>query len=259
MIQTLNLLFSQPPDGVTDEMFNAWYDPHVPEILTVPSFKAGQRFRSDPPVDIDDALIPFSFLAVYDVEGDFDEAMEEKEHHQLSTISLYRQFREVNVDGPELNPWLEDIRFAWWTGHAISPRVETAAERQDVTTLNLLFSNRPARISDEEYNAWYDPHVPEILSVPGFVGAQRFRRDSRPNSKVKYNRLSEYEYLCIYEIAVPFDQALREMDRCMLGSFVQYRERKKNDPSGPPVNDWLEEIEFAWWNGQPLGERIVGD
>jgi hypothetical protein len=45
---------------------------------------------------------------------------------------------------------------------------------------------------DGEFNEWYDgTHVPELLAVPGFVSARRFRRvgdDGTP------------EYLAVYEI-----------------------------------------------------------
>ncbi|CAO5244770.1 DUF4286 family protein [Frankia sp. AgKG'84/4] len=35
---------------------------------------------------------------------------------------------------------------------------------------------------EDEYNAWYDDeHIPDILKVPGFVGARRYRaRDAGP-------------------------------------------------------------------------------
>jgi len=41
--------------------------------------------------------------------------------------------------------------------------------------LHLVFSKPPEAISDEEYNRWYDFHLGEILVVPGFVSARRYR------------------------------------------------------------------------------------
>jgi len=43
---------------------------------------------------------------------------------------------------------------------------------------------------EQEWNAWYDEkHVPELLTVPGFVSAKRYRDTSNPHS-----------YLAAYEI-----------------------------------------------------------
>ena len=41
--------------------------------------------------------------------------------------------------------------------------------------LHLVFSKPPETISDTEYNRWYDFHLGEILVVPGFVSARRYR------------------------------------------------------------------------------------
>ncbi len=48
---------------------------------------------------------------------------------------------------------------------------------------------------EDEFNAWYSgQHIPEILELPGFVGAQRYELDpaSAPTSG--------YGYLTIYEV-----------------------------------------------------------
>jgi hypothetical protein len=40
----------------------------------------------------------------------------------------------------------------------------------------MVVRSGPAEGREDEYNRWYDEvHVPEILAVPGFVGARRFR------------------------------------------------------------------------------------
>jgi hypothetical protein len=49
--------------------------------------------------------------------------------------------------------------------------------------------------SDDEFNRWYsDVHLPEILGLPSFVGARRFKLDARiPASSV-------HRYLAVYEV-----------------------------------------------------------
>jgi hypothetical protein len=45
---------------------------------------------------------------------------------------------------------------------------------------------------EDEYNRWYDgTHVPELLAVPGFVSARRYRRVGGDGVA---------EYLAVYEI-----------------------------------------------------------
>jgi hypothetical protein len=41
--------------------------------------------------------------------------------------------------------------------------------------LHLVLSKPPEAISDDEYNRWYDFHLGELLVVPGFVSARRYR------------------------------------------------------------------------------------
>jgi hypothetical protein len=50
---------------------------------------------------------------------------------------------------------------------------------------------------EEEYNRWYrDVHIPELLAVPGFVGARRYRvRDDLTRGETRKPR-----YLTVYEL-----------------------------------------------------------
>ena len=70
--------------------------------------------------------------------------------------------------------------------------------------VHLVFSEPPPGVSDDEYNAWYDEHVKEILRVDGWVSATRYRvdRSSAPVSTGGYRYLSRYELDCPPEEAV---------------------------------------------------------
>ena len=50
--------------------------------------------------------------------------------------------------------------------------------------LHLVFSKPPESVSDEEFNRWYDAHLDEILAVPGFRSAKRFRLEGIVNPEV---------------------------------------------------------------------------
>ena len=57
----------------------------------------------------------------------------------------------------------------------------------------LLTITEPPPDMEEEFNAWYDEeHLPERLSIPGFLSARRWARDGRPG---------EGRYLATYELA----------------------------------------------------------
>lgn len=61
----------------------------------------------------------------------------------------------------------------------------------------LVFTN-PLPGQDDEYNRWYDgQHVPDVLRIPGFVGARRFRVESEAANA---GGLPPTKYLAIYEV-----------------------------------------------------------
>lgn len=59
----------------------------------------------------------------------------------------------------------------------------------------LVFTNaRDGR--DDEFNAWYDEiHLPEVVEVPGFTGAERYAIRPQPGEPAPTHR-----YLAIYDM-----------------------------------------------------------
>jgi hypothetical protein len=59
----------------------------------------------------------------------------------------------------------------------------------------LLTITEPPPYMEEEFNAWYDTeHLPERLSIPGFLSARRWVADCKPG---------EGKYLATYELESP--------------------------------------------------------
>jgi hypothetical protein len=59
--------------------------------------------------------------------------------------------------------------------------------------LLLVMVNHTAEVDDEEFNQWYfEEHVPERLSCPGFISARRFRANEGTPT-----------YLALYELESP--------------------------------------------------------
>lgn len=67
-------------------------------------------------------------------------------------------------------------------------------------TIQLVFSN-PAAGRDDEFNEWYDNvHLPDILSIPGMVSAQRYDLYEAEIYRVPGGATPAHRYLTIYEM-----------------------------------------------------------
>lgn len=123
-----NLVFSQPPEGVSDEEFGEWYDAHLYEILAVDGFVSAQRFRLEPVVQDEGSPNQFRFLATFELEGDAKEIFAEQERQGLNTRQSYVDFKDANPDSkPPLPTWWDGVRFASWVLTPIGDRVDAAS------------------------------------------------------------------------------------------------------------------------------------
>lgn len=97
----------------------------------------------------------------------------------------------------------------------------------------LVFTNpRPGR--DDEYNDWYsNVHLKDLLSIPGVVGAQRFRRViSDPDGQ------PQYSYLAVYELDRDFGEVAKELgERAGAGAMVI---SEALDSEGALITAWEE-------------------
>lgn len=99
---------------------------------------------------------------------------------------------------------------AMMTGEALTGRVRSAttpdAEGQD-RLLYIVLTNCTAG-DDDAFNDWYsNRHLTDVVDVPGFVAAQRFRMIDQPGMPP-----CPYRYLSIYEVlAKDADAAFAEL------------------------------------------------
>ena len=112
-----------------------------------------------------------------------------------------------------------------------------------MATKQLLVFSNPTDGKDSEYNDWYDgQHLPDVLAVPGFVGAQRFRIGA-PDANLPG---SNWSYLAIYEIEESsFDAAWLELQARSASGVVR--------PSDA-INLATTSVVLA----SPLGPRVTG-
>lgn len=121
--------------------------------------------------------------------------------------------------------------------------------------IHLVFSDPPAHVSEDEYDVWYNAHVQEILGVDGWVAATRYRIEG----VVDPERTGIYRFLSLYELDVPPEIAIANLESAGLGSGDSYVELKDGADEGDPLPlpDWFVDIRFGSMNGTARSDRIT--
>ncbi len=122
MSSNLQLVFGTPGPGVSDEEFDAWYDEHLDEILSIPGFRSAQRYRLqsvvvDPGIDL-----AFRHVVVYEVDSDTAALMAAMQERELNSASSYSDRKDHDSSGPALPAWWGQVRFASFNCIAIGER-----------------------------------------------------------------------------------------------------------------------------------------
>jgi hypothetical protein len=125
--RNLHLVFSHPGEGVSDAEFDAWYDAHLDEILSMPGFHSAQRYRLEPAVVADGVAFPFRNVVVYQVDDDTAALMRGMEEAQLITADSYEDRKAEGDDGgPQLPDWWAGVRFHSFNAIAVGERHDAA-------------------------------------------------------------------------------------------------------------------------------------
>jgi tRNA A37 threonylcarbamoyladenosine biosynthesis protein TsaE len=108
MPQKLYLVFSRPPDRISNEEYLRWYDLHARENIVSPGFLSAQRFSV---TAARDNATPLTHLALYEYEGEMDTWRQD----------LERRIDEKDIDLPE---WFGEITFESWDCSPLTERIE---------------------------------------------------------------------------------------------------------------------------------------
>ena len=152
MTENLHLVFSKPPEAISDEEYNRWYDFHLGEILVVPGFVSARRYRL-PTVKGDWTPSGHRYLSAYEIEGDPRDVMTELD------VAWYREHADENTQVPG---FLANWRFRL-EPEVIDPTSATVATHlaiyevdRDLATLRANLG--AARVTNEAgWPAWFDP------------------------------------------------------------------------------------------------------
>ena len=124
MAGNLQIVFSTPGDSVSDEEFDAWYEEHLDEILSIPGFHSAQRYALQPAVVDAELPMPWRRMVVYEVDDDTAALMRAMEETNLVSADSYEDRKEAGDDGPALPAWWAQVRFASYNCIAIGDRVQ---------------------------------------------------------------------------------------------------------------------------------------
>jgi len=235
------VVFSRHPQLVTEEDYDRWHGMHISQVLGVPGFAAATRYELVPALDEPAEADRFTRASVYEMQVSAREAMAAL----ADTVSSGRM---------DLPDWFGKIHVASWLAHPLGPRVEHGVTEAEAVSgsLQLVFSDAgdaDHAVSDGSFDGWYDQHLDEILSIPGFTSAQRYRLEdvTRPAAGTIPDRR-----LCVYTTTKSPHELRAEMERMVLLSADSYSRLKDTDSTGPALPDWWDSVRFASWNLIPL-------
>jgi hypothetical protein len=129
MSRYLHLVFSQPPEGVTDSDYDEWYDSHVDEILAVPGWESVRRYRVTPVVEAGDGQA-FRYVAVYELSVEPPVAVAALEQAGMGNADSYVELKDEEGDSTPLPlpDWFTDVVFGSWNCEAVGDRIEAGSE-----------------------------------------------------------------------------------------------------------------------------------
>jgi hypothetical protein len=234
----LHIVFSRSPDVVTAGEYGRWYESQLSRILGGPGFAAATRY--DLVTALDEPAEPdrFTTAALYEIE-------------EKDSGALAAGVASGSMDVPGR---FGQVRVSSWLATVLGERKQRGGTGGDAArqSLQLVFSEagdagRP--VPDESLDGWYQQHLDEILSIPGFTSAQRYRLTmlARPEGGAIPGRR-----LCVYTTTKPPAELRAEMERMNLLSADSYSRLKDSDQTGPALPEWWDTVRFASWNLIPV-------
>ena len=106
----------------------------------------------------------------------------------------------------------------------------------------LMVLSNPVEGQDEAYNDWYtNTHLDEVISIPGFVAAQRFKLTE---AQIAGFPTSSHTYLAIYEIeGDPADAFEVLVDELQSGRME--------------LPESIEQATISPWSFEAISERVA--
>jgi hypothetical protein len=99
----------------------------------------------------------------------------------------------------------------------------------------LEFTAPPAEVPDDEFSAWYERHVSEVLAIPGFHGVRRYWLAQGVPSRPPIR----FRHLCVYVLGGSAEPGLAERGRRLAGGEMS-------------SESWFADVRVETFAGRPL-------
>ena len=193
-MKAILLVLSQPGSPEVAHEYNDWYtNTHVPEGLAVPGYTCVTRYKAfdgwDP--------FPQKYLSLHELEVTSTDDVRRIRDEHLRFVTDGRigrarvgRAREGLID--------RSLNRGWYYVAVEPVQHSKNTPPQTPNSVFVTFNGPKEPGMADEYNRWYrDVHLPDVLSCPGFIRAQRFRITDV--SMIDQPWVTNLEYVNIYE------------------------------------------------------------
>ncbi|MBC3191722.1 hypothetical protein H7X46_11680 [Pseudonocardia sp. C8] len=160
-----NLFFAWSTYTTDYDTYARWYDEeHIPQVMDAPGMVGAQRFliADTKPLPGVESL-DFGHLAMYELDGSAQGFRDEVKRNLMSQEMVLPDFME------------QPFRALFLSAVSEPFHTEALAQVEDLDDRQMFFAWSRHTTDDATFARWYDEeHIPQILSAPGMLRAQRF-------------------------------------------------------------------------------------
>jgi hypothetical protein len=198
------------PDRTSD--YHTWYNEvQIPPFLRMPEITSVHRFRTSPAQLDRPTPIPHDYLALYYIDTP-----------DMAGLSSFadKQFAAYQR-GDVGNRSRGSDAYDQTTSRAIyyAQVGRRVARAGSWPRSMLMFFTEPATVErEDEFYRWYcEEHLPDVISVPGFVAATRYRLTDLNVGRQFKPWIVPRRYLAIYELNVEGPEHIAQAGRALRG------------------------------------------
>ena len=203
-MRSLLIVLSGSVSPERDEAYNDWYtNVHLPDVLAVPGYVRATRYKAFP----GERSFDQEYMALYELEVEDLDALRAVSDEHMRRIEA----NEMHRSPPDTID-RENVRSMYYI--ETGPRLGDHDDMPE--TVFMPFTESASKEEDEEFNRWYqEVHLPEVLGVPGFSAASRYKETGMNMTGRPWP--IRFPYLAVYELADgskdAFDAAMKELRR----------------------------------------------
>ena len=203
-MRVLLVVLSGPVSSERDDIYNDWYtNVHLSDVLNVPGYIRATRYKAFS----GERSFEQEYMALYELEVENLDALQAVSDEHMRRIEA----NEMHRSPPETID-RDNVRSMYYI--ETGPRL---GGHDDIPeTVFMPFTESASEEEDEEFNRWYqEVHLPEVLGVPGFSAASRYKETGINMTGRPWP--IRFPYLAVYELADgskdAFDAAMKELRR----------------------------------------------